>query len=156
MSSMPVSSKPSANTWWFLANTSGNTPTTDSTLALSAPRRSPFRLSGTIPRFPDGCFARAFRIIMGCRRWWSCPALRRDSSIPKLQESRSSPRLTFSALTTTSATTRQRTFNTSHGSKDHGLDSTGAMTAASLREPHRASHRRQRASLPPGRTTQSC
>ena len=51
-SSMPVCSRPSANTSWSAASTSGSTPTTALTSASWAIRPSPSPSTGTTPRSP--------------------------------------------------------------------------------------------------------
>ena len=60
MSSTPACSKPSANTWWWMANTSGSTRTGPSTSACWATLRSLFPSSGPNRKFPDMPSAPAF------------------------------------------------------------------------------------------------
>jgi hypothetical protein len=71
-SSTPACSRPSANTPWSAANTSGSTPTTPSTSACWATRPSPSPSTGTTRRFP------------------ATPA-RGHSSVPRLQRLHSLP-----------------------------------------------------------------
>ena len=137
MSSTPACSRPSGNTWWSMASTSGSTRTRPTTSACWATRRSLSRSSGPDRKSPDTLFAPRVPNFHGFTAYVVMSHVAARFFEPQVSGIGAAPvwHARCSASTTTRSSTRPLTCNTSRGSAGPGSASTGATTAGLVAGP---------------------